>query len=101
MGSIHQIVGVHNGSNLPGSHLYACYQMAVLLVEVPQWGLPPRISATNEVPEEKIKLDLILRKFCIGKNKLCVEALLNCCHSSLCIAHNLRRCKIMFSKYFH
>ena len=57
MGSIYQIVGVHNGSNLPGSHLYACYQMAVLLVEVPQWGLPPRISATNEVPEKKIKLD--------------------------------------------
>ena len=55
--SIHQIAGVHNGSNLPGSHLYACYQMAVLLVEVPQWGLSPRISATNEVPEKKRKID--------------------------------------------
>ena len=55
--SIHQIAGVHNGSNLTESHLYACYQMAVLLIEVPQWGLYPRISATDEVPEKRIKKD--------------------------------------------
>jgi len=48
-----QVVGVHDGSNIPGSHseLYACYQMAVLLVDVPQWGLSPRI-ATDEVAKK-------------------------------------------------
>jgi len=53
--SVHQVVGVHN---IPGSHLqlYACYQMAVLLVDVPQWGLSPRI-ATDEVAGRKIKTD--------------------------------------------
>ena len=56
--SVHQVVGVHNGSNIPGSYsqLYACYQMPVLLVDVPQWGLSPRI-ATDEVAGKKIKAD--------------------------------------------
>ena len=48
--SVCQLGGVHNGSNIPGSHsgLYACYQMPVLLVDIPQWGVPPRLTAESD-----------------------------------------------------
>ena len=52
--SVCQLGGVHNGSNIPGSHsgLYGCYQMPVLLIDIPHWGVPPRITTRSDVNEE-------------------------------------------------
>ena len=52
--SVCQLGGVHNGSNIPGSHsgLYGCYQMPVLLMDIPHWGVPPRITTRSDVNEE-------------------------------------------------
>ena len=52
--SVCQLAGVHNGSNTPGSHsgLYGCYQMPVLLMDIPHWGVPPRITTRSDVNEE-------------------------------------------------
>ena len=56
--SVHQLVGVHTESSIPGSHseLYACYQMPVILVEIPQWGVPPRTE--NVVVGKQVKSQL-------------------------------------------
>ena len=56
--SVHQVVGVHNESSIPEtySRLFAYYQVAVLFVDVPQWGLAPRIS-TDEAAGQKFKMN--------------------------------------------
>ena len=56
--SVHQVVGVHNESSIPEtySRLFAYYQVAVLFVDVPQWGLAPRIS-TDEAAGQKVKMN--------------------------------------------
>ena len=59
--SVHQLVGVHTGANIPGSYseLYACYQMPVILVEIPQWGVSPRtVTDEKEVARKEVKSQL-------------------------------------------